>query len=66
MILNGREITVNDREPTTDDLAAMQSQYTMARMPEATKLSWSASARELRPPNTRFEFTVQAMVWDFE
>jgi hypothetical protein len=48
MLINGHELTVNDREPTADDLAEIASRYTMARMPEAAKRSWSASAKDLR------------------
>lgn len=48
MLINGRDLTVNDREPTADDLAQMASRYTWARMPEETKQAWSATATELR------------------
>jgi len=48
MNLNGREITVNDREPTTDDLAQMASRRTLAAMPYATAAREIISARDIR------------------
>lgn len=55
------EIGIIGRAATVDEVEQAQCRYRAARMPEAAKQGWSASARDLRPVRTATAAEFSAM-----